>query len=85
MNRRNFALPLGLAITVLMAPGLAFAEDHLAEAITHTKEAIEHGKQGHADVLVTHAEAGSDAREGGREGKGQSAHEGRHHPSGGSH
>ena len=57
MNRRNFALTLGLAAAILMAPGVALAEDHLAEAISHTKEAIDHGKQGHADVLVTHAEA----------------------------
>ena len=57
MNRRIFALILGLGAAVLMAPTLAVAEDHLAEAISHTKEAIDHGKQGHADVLVTHAEA----------------------------
>jgi hypothetical protein len=57
MNRRIFTFVLGLAVASLFAPGLAFAEDHLAEAIGHTKEAIEHGKAGHADVLVTHAEA----------------------------
>ncbi len=57
MNRRIFALTLGLSAAVLFAPGFAFAEDHLAEAITHTKQAIEHGKMGHPDVLVTHAEA----------------------------
>jgi hypothetical protein len=58
MNRRSFALTLGLSIAIFLAPGLALAEDHLAEAISHTREAIEHGKMGHADVLVTHAEAG---------------------------
>lgn len=57
MNRRIFALALGLGVTALFAPRVAMAEDHLAEAISHTKEAIDHGKQGHADVLVTHAEA----------------------------
>jgi Small metal-binding protein len=57
MNRRIFALVLSLGAAAFLAPGLALAEDHLAEAISHTKEAIDHGKQGHADVLVTHAEA----------------------------
>ncbi|MDR3424308.1 MAG: small metal-binding protein SmbP, partial [Alphaproteobacteria bacterium] len=57
MNRRIFTLILGLGVAALFAPGLALAEDHLAEAISHTKEAIDHGKQGHAAVLVTHAEA----------------------------
>jgi hypothetical protein len=56
-NRRIFVLAFCIGAAVLMAPLAAFAEDHLAEAITHTKQAIEHGKQGHADVLVTHAEA----------------------------
>ena len=45
INRRNFALRLGLAAAILVAPGLTFAEDHLAEAISHTKEAIEHGNK----------------------------------------
>src|ERR1700730_11842778 len=55
-NRRIFTLALSLGVATLFVPGLALAEDHLAEA-SHTKEAIDHGKQGHADVLVTHAEA----------------------------
>ena len=57
MNRRTFALILGLGAALAMAPVVVFAEDHLAEAIKHTKEAIDHGKMGHADVLTTHAEA----------------------------
>jgi len=57
MNRRIFVLALGLGVAAFVAPRVALAEDHLAEAISHTKEAIDHGKQGHADVLVTHAEA----------------------------
>jgi Small metal-binding protein len=55
MNRRTFALSLGLGAAVLMAPSLVLAEDHLAEAIKHTKEAIEEGKKGKADLVVTHA------------------------------
>ncbi|MFY9834775.1 MAG: small metal-binding protein SmbP [Methylocystis sp.] len=57
MDRRTFSLVLGLGAAAALAPSLAFAEDHLAEAIGHTKEAIAHGKEGHADLLVTHAEA----------------------------
>ncbi|HKQ36148.1 MAG TPA: small metal-binding protein SmbP [Nitrospiraceae bacterium] len=30
---------------------------NLMDAIDHAKEAVDHGKQGHADVLLTHAEA----------------------------
>jgi len=47
-----FTLALSLGVATLFVPGLALAEDHLAEAISHAKEAIEHGKQGHADVLM---------------------------------
>jgi len=36
MNRRIFTLILSLGIAALFAPGLALAEDHLAEAISHT-------------------------------------------------
>ncbi len=57
MNRRIFALAIGLGVAAFFAPPFAMAEDHLAEAISHTKEAIETGKAGHADLLVTHAEA----------------------------
>ena len=57
MNRRIFALALGLGVAAFFAPRIALAEDHLAEAIRHTEEAINHGKQGHADVLVTHAKS----------------------------
>ena len=38
MNRRIFTLILSLGVAALFAPGLALAEDHLAEAISHTKE-----------------------------------------------
>ena len=55
MNRRTFALILGLGAALLMAPSVVRAEDHLAESIKHTKQAIEHGKQGHADVATEHA------------------------------
>ena len=44
MNRRTFALTLGLGVALFLAPSLAFAEDHLAEAVKHTKQAIDHGK-----------------------------------------
>ena len=37
MNRRIFTLILSLGVAALFAPGLALAEDHLAEAITHTR------------------------------------------------
>ncbi|WP_442754622.1 small metal-binding protein SmbP [Methylocystis sp. JAN1] len=58
MNRRVFAVALSLAVGLAFTPKLALAESHhLAEAVKHTKEAIDHGKMGHADVLVTHAEA----------------------------
>jgi Small metal-binding protein len=60
MNRRTVALAIGLGVAALLAPRLALAEDHLAEAISQTKEAVDHGKMGHADVLVTHAEAALD-------------------------
>jgi Small metal-binding protein len=56
MNRRTFATVLVLGLAALF-PGAAFAEDHLAEAITHTKEAIESGQKGRADELTKHAEA----------------------------
>ena len=46
MNRRIFALALGLGVAAFVAPRVALAEDHLAEAISHTKEAIDHGKTG---------------------------------------
>ena len=37
--------------------GLALAVDkYVTEALVHAKEAVAHGKQGHADVLVKHAE-----------------------------
>jgi hypothetical protein len=32
-------------------------QQNIKDAIKHTTEAVEHGKQGHADKLVTHAEA----------------------------
>ena len=40
MDRRTFSLVLGLGAAVALAPSLALAEDHLAEAISHTKEAM---------------------------------------------
>jgi len=43
MNRRIFALARGLGVAAFVAPRVALAEDHLAEAISHTKEAINHG------------------------------------------
>ena len=73
MNRRNFALALGLGGAAFVAPRVALAEDHLAEAISHTKEAINDGKQGHADVLVTHAEFRPHACRGRSKGRLQSA------------
>ena len=71
MNRRTFALTLGLGTAFLLAPGVVLAqkENHLAEAIKHTKEAIEHGKMGHADVLTTHAEAALAHAEAGEKAK----------------
>lgn len=30
---------------------------NMAEALTHAQEAVDHGGMGHADVVVTHAEA----------------------------
>jgi hypothetical protein len=56
MNRRIFATALALSIAAFFAPRLAYAEDHLAEAITHTKQAIGEGKAGKADALTMHAE-----------------------------
>ncbi len=44
MNRRIFALTLGVGLAAFIAPRIALAEDHLAEAISHTKEAIDHNK-----------------------------------------
>jgi hypothetical protein len=32
-------------------------QQNVKDAINHAAEAVEHGKQGHADKLVTHAEA----------------------------
>jgi hypothetical protein len=32
-------------------------QESVRDAIKHATEAVEHGKQGHADKLVTHAEA----------------------------
>lgn len=32
-------------------------QQNIKDAIKHATEAVEHGKQGHADKLVTHAEA----------------------------
>ncbi|WP_026223125.1 small metal-binding protein SmbP [Methylocystis rosea] len=57
MNRRIFALSLSLGMLALFVPRLAFAEDHLAEAISNTKQAIASGQQGRFDVLITSAEA----------------------------
>ena len=54
----KFAVALGFA--TLSAPPFAFAEDHLAEAISHIREAIDQARQGDADALnkfVTQAEA----------------------------
>ena len=53
-----------VVVAVLLLGALAFvvngvswaAKTHAAEAVEHTEEAISHGKQGHADVLVKHAE-----------------------------
>jgi len=46
MNRRIFALSLGLGGgAALLAPPLAFADGHLAEAISHTKKALDHGNK----------------------------------------
>ena len=79
MNRRIFALALGLGVAAFVAPRVALAEDHLAEAISHTKEAIDHGKQGHADVLVTHAEIRPHTCPGRPKGHLQSARRARYH------
>ncbi len=57
MNRRTLAIVLAVGFATALAPRLAFAEDHVAEAVSHTKEAIDEGKQGHAKELTTHAEA----------------------------
>jgi Small metal-binding protein len=57
MNRRIFALALGLGLAAFLAPRFAMAEDHLVEAIGHTKQAISVGEAGDADGLVVHAEA----------------------------
>ncbi len=56
MNRRIFATALALSIAAFFAPRLAYAEDHLGEAITHTKQAIGEGKAGKADAVTMHAE-----------------------------
>ncbi len=56
MNRRIFATALALSIAAFFAPPLAYAEDHLAEAITHTKQAIGEGKAGKADAVTMHSE-----------------------------
>ena len=69
MNRRNFAFALSIGAAFLLAPGLAFAADHLAEAISHTKEAIATGEQGRVDMLVTHAEAALKHAEAGEKAK----------------
>jgi hypothetical protein len=59
MNRRIFALAIGLGLVAfLAAPLVAMAEeDHLAQAIAHTKQAITVGGAGDANGLVVHAEA----------------------------
>jgi len=70
-----------VVVAVLLLGALAFvvngvswaAKTHAAEAVEHTEEAISHGKQGHADVLVKHAEMALTCR-GGTERESEHAH-----------
>jgi hypothetical protein len=60
---------LAMVLTTTLPLQSAFAEggarrdvvrqeqQNIKDAIKHAREAVEHGKQGHADKLVTHAEA----------------------------
>jgi hypothetical protein len=57
MTRHLFALMLGFALALAVAPKISIAaEDHIAEAVIHTKQAIDEGKLGKADGVVTHAQ-----------------------------
>ncbi len=48
---------LGAFVSVPMLNAQPSPHSNVMEAIKHAKEAVEHGKQGHADVLVKHAES----------------------------
>ena len=47
---------LGGFISVPMLNAHPTASGNVMDAIVEAKQAVEHGKEGHADVLVTHAE-----------------------------
>ena len=47
---------LGAFVSVPMLNAQPSPAGNVRDAIMEAKEAVEHGKQGHAEVLVTHAE-----------------------------
>jgi len=57
MNRRLFLLGSSFGVAALLAPKVARAEDHLAQAISETKEAINFALLQDLDQLVSHASA----------------------------
>ena len=54
-------LSVGVLYVGLMAGCASYSNGgvnpHVVEALTHAQEAVDHGGMGHADVVVTHAEA----------------------------
>jgi len=60
INIRRHALvviAIGALVSVPMLSAQPSYEIHVKKAIAHANEAVDHGKQGHADVLVTHAQS----------------------------
>ena len=45
-----------LSLAIFSSSAIAGSNPHVVEAITHAEAAADHGGQGHADVLVSHAE-----------------------------
>ena len=58
VRRAVFATVCLALFSLLLFTGAAMAEvnPHVTEAISHAEAAVDHGSQGHADVLVEHAE-----------------------------
>ncbi len=56
VQRVLFAAMLIGAVMLMSSPVFAGMNAHVAEAIAHAEVAVDHGGQGHAGVLVEHAQ-----------------------------